>query len=103
MNDALKKQLNEYNQQAFSDYGIVIACLLIGIFIDWYFKLVFVDRRYNNQVKLRLGDKDQQIADLKFLVHERLNKVVIDTQDKSFFRRIKKYFKKSMLINIMKR
>ena len=94
MNDALKKQLNEYIQQAFSDYGIVIACLFIG----WHFKLFFADRIYNNQVKLRLGDKDQQIADLKSLVHERLNKVVIDTQDKSFFRRIKKYFKKSILI-----
>ena len=97
MNDALKKQLNEYIQPAFLDYGIVTACLFIG----WHFKLFFADRRYNNQVKLRLNEKDQQIADLKSLVHERLNKVVIDTKDKSFFRRIKKYFKK--LISIIKK
>ena len=98
MSDVFKKQLNEYIQQVFSDHGMVIACLFIGMLIGWHFKLFFADRRYNNQVKLRLNEKDQQIADLKFLVHERLNKVVIDTRDKSFFRRIKKYFKKSILI-----
>ena len=103
MSDAPKKQLNEYIQQAFSDYGIVIACLFIGMFMGWHFKLFFADRKYNNQVKLRINEKYQQIVDLKSLVHEKLDNVVVDTRDKSFFDKVKKYFKKSMLINIMKR
>ena len=55
--------------------------------------LFFADRRYNNQVKLRLNEKDQQIVDLKSLVHEKLDNVVVDIQDKSFFDKVKNILK----------
>lgn len=94
MSETIKDQLNNYIQQVFSDYGIVIACLVIGILIGWYLKLFVADRKYNQQIKIRIEEKDQRIAELNFLVLERLNKVTVKQQDKSFFKRLKRSFKK---------
>lgn len=90
----IRDLLNDYIQQVFSEYGIVIVCLVIGILIGWYLKLFVADRKYNKQIKIRIDEKDQRIAELNCLVLERLNQITVKKRDKSFFKRLKRSFKK---------
>lgn len=64
MTETIKAQLNSYIQQVFSQYGVVIICLVTGIIIGWQLKAWIADRKYNNQIKIRLEEKDQRIAEL---------------------------------------
>lgn len=89
----IKEQLKNYIQQALTDYGLVIACITIGIIIGWYLKLFLADRKYNRQIKIRIREKDQRIAELNCIVLERLNKVTVKKQDRTFFKRLRKSFK----------
>lgn len=79
--------------EAFEKYGLVIACLVIGIIIGWLLKRFLADPKYRKQINLRFAEKDERIARLSFLVHERLSQVTVQKQDKSFFGRMKKFFK----------
>ncbi|ASV29844.1 hypothetical protein [Maribacter cobaltidurans] len=90
----IKKSLSEWIEQALQEYGLVIACLIIGMLIGWYGKLLFADRKYNKQIQKRFDEKDERIAQLNFIVHEKLNKITVPQADKDFFRRVKRFFKK---------
>lgn len=94
MNNTLKDELNKYILEAFSEYGIIIAVLTIGIVIGWYLKLFVADRKYNKQINIRIGEKEQRIAELNYIILERLNKVTVQKKDETFFKRLKKSFKK---------
>lgn len=94
MVNKIKNALIKSIEQALEDYGIVIACLIIGMLIGWYAKVLFADRKYNKQIEARFKEKDERIAQLNFIVHERLNKVTVNQADKDFFRRVKRFFKK---------
>ncbi len=89
MKENIIEQLNGAIIKAFSEYGIVIACLVIGIIMGWTFKTLFADRRYEKQIKLRLDEKDQRIAELNFIVYEKLDKVKVEKADSSFIKRVK--------------
>ncbi|WP_282089386.1 hypothetical protein [Aquimarina algiphila] len=97
MEGNIKKMLSESVEQVFAEYGLVIACLAIGMFIGWYFKLIFADRKYNKQIKIRFEEKDQRIAELNYIVYERLKKVSVEQKDKTFFKGLKRFFKKFRL------
>jgi len=90
----IKKELSGYVEQALTEYGLVIACIVIGIVIGWYGKLFLADRKYNKQINIRIQEKDQRIAELNYIVLDGLNKIKIQDKDKTFFKRLKKYFKK---------
>lgn len=86
--------LDEYVKQAFENYGLVIALLVIGFVLGWLFKTFVMDWKYNQQIKIRFKEKDQRIAELNFIISNRLNKIEVEKLDKAFFNRVKKYFKK---------
>jgi len=93
MKNDILKALGNHLENALNEYGLVIACIIIGILIGYYFKLFVSDAKYMKQVNLRLKDKDLRISQLNLIVSERLNKVIVEEQDKSFFRRLKKHFR----------
>lgn len=93
--DSVKRLLNEHIAIIFADYGLVITCLFIGFTIGWLFKTFIVDRRTDQLINDRIRDKDLQINDLKQIVYERLN-VEIHQIDPGLFKRLKKFFKKSV-------
>tara|TARA_R100000149_G_C5791816_1_gene83015 strand:- start:184 stop:483 length:300 start_codon:yes stop_codon:yes gene_type:complete len=96
---SIKEQLGNQVEQVLSEYGLVIACLVIGIIIGWNFKVWVADRKYNKQINLRFEEKDQRIAELNYIILSRLNKIKVKKQDKTFFKRLKKYFKKFRVKN----
>lgn len=89
----IKKLFFDWVEEAFNEYGIVIASIVIGIVLGWQLKFLLSDRKYYKQIKIRLSEKDNRIAQLNFIVHERLNKVTVKEEDKAFFKKMKKYFK----------
>ena len=97
MKDKVLDNLSQLVEQALSDYGLVIACLIIGMLVGYYGKMFITDRKYNKQIIIRLKEKDLRISELNYIVLERLNKVSIQQKDKSFFKRLKKSFKKFSL------
>ena len=88
-----KKLISKCVEYAFEEYGLVIGLIFIGFLFGWYAKLLLADRKYKQQIELRLSEKETQINDLKVIVSERLRKIKVEQHDKSFFSRIKKYFK----------
>lgn len=96
--DALGEKFNLILNQALDKYGLVVACVVIGVFIGWYGKYLLSDRKYHKQINLRIREKETLISKLSFLVHERLEKVDVQTHDKVFFKRLKKYFKRNFKI-----
>jgi hypothetical protein len=94
----IKEYLNVAVESAFNEYGIVIACLTIGAIIGWTFKAWVADRSFRKQIELRISERDQKIEELKVLVNERLKKVVVQKQDRLFFKALKKYFKATVII-----
>jgi len=93
MKDDIFKALGQHIETVLNEYGLVIACIIIGILIGYYFKMFVSDAKYMKQINLRLQEKDLRISQLNLIVSERLNKVTVETQDKSFFKKLKKYFK----------
>ncbi|MDY8137616.1 hypothetical protein [Aquimarina sp. 2201CG5-10] len=93
MSNDLKDKLSELFDNIIAEYGLVIGCVVIGIFIGWQLKAFFSDRKYNQQINIRFKEKDQQIYDLKKLVYQRLTRLKVEEVDKGFFRKLKKYFK----------
>lgn len=96
--ESIKEFLKKYTAQFFEDYGIIVVALVVGIIIGWYIKLWLADKKFIGQLNVRIKEKDQRIAELNCIVHERLSKVVVNEQNKSFFKRVKKYFKKQFKI-----
>jgi len=89
----IKSKLAGLFEQVLSDYGVNIAMLVIGIILGWYLKRVLADTRYEKLNKQLLAEKDKRITDLNTMVSERLNKIVVDEESKTFFRKVKRYFK----------
>ena len=92
--EQVQSLLSENIDKAFENYGLIIAVLVIGIILGWSFKAYILNRKYEKQIKIRLDEKDQRIAELNFIVHDRLNKIKVDKLDRSYFKRVKKFFKK---------
>lgn len=87
--------LNNQVTKLFSQYGLVIACLFVGFIFGFSFKTYIVDWKKDKLVKDRFIDKDEYINSLKRIVYERLS-VEPELIDKSFFKRLKSFFKVSV-------
>lgn len=98
MNSNIKGQVEDIIQRVLSEYGINIAFLVIGVVLGWYLKFFLADRRYSSLVKEFLKEKDERIASLNVIVSDRLNKIVVKEEDKTFFSKIKRHFKKGGII-----
>lgn len=96
--DLVKDFLKLYMQRIFDQYGIVIASLVIGFTFGYYFNTFFNNKKYIRQLNLRLLEKDKSIADLNAIVHQRIRNIKVEEQGKSFFRKLKSYFKKNSTI-----
>jgi len=94
----VKGMLTNLLAEILKDYGLVIGCVAIGILIGWYSKILISDRKYNKQIQLRFEEKNEHINDLKLIVHGRLMDIKVEKKDGGYFRRIKKYFKKTVEI-----
>jgi hypothetical protein len=90
----IKTLFEEYSETFFKEYGIITVSLVFGIIIGWNLKLFLADRKYNKQKDIRLKEKDDRIAELNYMVYERLVKVSVKEQDKGFIKMLKKSFKK---------
>jgi hypothetical protein len=90
----IKTLFEEYSETFFKEYGIITVSLVFGIIIGWNLKLFLADRKYNKQKDIRLKEKDERIAELNYMVYERLVKVSVKEQDKGFIKMLKKSFKK---------
>ena len=91
--NGVKELLNKWLAEAFEKYGIVFATFVIGIFVGWQLKLWLSDRKYNKLKDRLITDKENQIADLKHLVYEKLSRISVQKEDKAFLNKIKKFFK----------
>lgn len=91
--DEFKTLLSYYIKQVFEEYGLIIAFLVIGIFIGWYMKLILADRKFIEQINLRIEERDLRISQLNLIIDKRLNDVTVEKKDKRFFNRVKKFFK----------
>jgi len=96
--EGIKELFKKYSTQFFEEYGIIVVALVVGIILGWYIKLWLADKKFIGQLKVRIQEKDLRIAELNCIVHDRLSKVVVDEQNKSFFKRVRKYFKKQFKI-----
>lgn len=96
MDKGIKKVLAEWMNQTFNEYGLVIACIVIGMIIGWSFKAFIADRKYEKQVNLRISEKDTYIQELKGMVYERLKSIKVDDINKSVFNKIKRFFRPTL-------
>lgn len=90
----IKGKITELIQGVLSEYGINISFLVIGLVLGWYLKFFLADRKYNDLIKTVLNEKDERIASLNIIVSDRLNKITVKQEDKSYFTKIKRFFKK---------
>lgn len=91
----IKEKLAEAVEQALSEYGLVIAILLIGMFIGWYGKALIADRRYIKQINLRIEERDERIKELNCIVLRNLNNIKVEKKDANFIKYLKRFFKKN--------
>lgn len=94
MQKEIKGMFLEQVKHALNNYGLVIAIFVLGVILGFLFKKYLADRDYKKQIELRFADKDKMINDLRVLVLEKLTKVEVEKKDKSFFNKLKKFFKK---------
>lgn len=88
-----KEQLGESVEYVFNEYGTVIGLLCVGFFLGWNFKKYIADKKYVEQINIRLKEKDDLLQEYKELISERLKKVVVPKDDISIFKRLRKFFK----------
>ena len=74
----VKTFLVEQLEQVFNEYGLIIAFLVIGIIIGWYLKLFLADRKFIEQINLRIDERDVRIAQLNLLIERRLNDIKVE-------------------------
>lgn len=85
--------LSKYLEQAFNEYGLIIAFLVIGIILGWHLKLFLADRKFIQQINLRIEERDVRISQLNLIIDRRLNDITVEKKDRTYFNRIKKFFK----------
>lgn len=91
--EELKKQISNCVEDALSEYGLVVALLIIGYILGWSARYLLSDKKYFKQLEIRLEEKDKVIDDLKFIISDRLKKIQVEPQDKDYFKKIKQFFK----------
>ncbi|MDR1877630.1 MAG: hypothetical protein LBQ84_08425 [Flavobacteriaceae bacterium] len=91
----LLQGLNEQLKYVWANYGLIIALVMIGFGLGFFFKEYVSDRNYKKQIELRIKEKDAYIGDLKQLVSERISKVSVEQKDVTFFNKLKKFFKRN--------
>jgi len=95
-----KKLISVYVEKALTDYGLVIALLILGYVLGWYARYLLSDKKYHKQLEIRIAEKDRYISELGIIISERLSKVQVEEKDKTFFKKILKHFK---LLNTKKK
>lgn len=92
MISSIKEGISAWIESCIKDYGWVLAIFTIGFVAGWKLKFFLSEKRYMEQVNLRIKEKDNIISDLKTLISERLKNVAVEEKDKTFFKRLKNFF-----------
>jgi len=98
MINEIRAKLISISNQVLNEYGLVIVCILVGIIFGWYGKMFLADRKYQQQIELRIKEKDERISHLSELTLEKISKVKVVKQDAGIIQKLKKYFKRSIII-----
>lgn len=96
MVDEIKDGISKQVEYVFTNYGLIIALVVISFVLGFLFKEYVSDRNYREQINFRLKEKDDRINDLKQIIQERAKKLTVEKTDANLFnlwKRIVKYFK----------
>lgn len=90
--ESYKEMISKCVEDALKEYGLVIALLIIGYTLGWFARFLLSDKKYFKQLEIRIQEKDQRISELGIIISDRLNKIQVIEQDKSFFKKLTRHF-----------
>lgn len=82
-------------QYGFETYKDFVFGLIIGLFVAWIYHRFLGSYSLRKSYEKLLSGKDETIAAYRALVSERLDKMKTPEYDKDFFKKIKKFFRRS--------
>lgn len=79
----------------FTTYRDFLFGLIIGLFVAWVYHRFVGSYNLRKSYEKLLSGKDETISAYRALVSERLDKLNTPQFDKSFFKKLKQFFRKS--------
>jgi hypothetical protein len=79
----------------FNTYKDFLFGLIIGMFVGWIYHRFIGTYTLKQSYKQLLNAKDETLTAYKALISERLEKIEVAEQGKTFFKNLKKFFRRS--------